>query len=73
MIRGVESRVVVEAGLKALPIHVFTHPQTATKQNARYTQACDMIRGVDSRVVVEAELKVALGLRMTKGHRTWRK
>lgn len=31
------------------------------------------MRGVDSRVVVEAELKVALGLRMSKGHRTWRK
>jgi hypothetical protein len=36
-------------------------------------QACDLIRASNRSVVMEAELKIALGLRQTKGHRTWRR
>lgn len=33
----------------------------------------DVISATVQKVVVEADLKVALGLRLTKGHRTWRR
>lgn len=55
----------------------YRHPPgrvaTALLRRPPRLQACELLRRQKTRTYVEGDLKAALGLKLAKGHRTWRK